>query len=94
VGHEFIFGKFGLVAQVGVYAYNPFFRELKKLEDTWSSTSEKLESIFSNRLGLNYYPFKKANTLCSIKNQFAMGIYIKTNLAQADLFEYAIMYTF
>lgn len=94
IGHEFIFGKFGLVTQGGIYFYNPFFRELKKLEGTWGSTSMKLESVFSNRLGLNFYPFKKRNTLNDIRKQLSMGIYIKTNLFQADLFEYSISYTF
>ncbi len=93
IGHEFIFGKFGLVTQGGIYLYNPFFVKLKKLEGEWS-TSNKLESLFTNRLGINYYPFKKANTLNNIKNQFSMGVYIKTNLAQADLFEYSVSYTF
>jgi len=94
IGHEFIFGKFGLSTQAGIYVYNPFYVKLKKLQGIWGSTSEKLEAVITNRLGLNYYPFKKANTLNDIKNQFSMGVFIKTNLAQADLFEYAMSFTF
>lgn len=94
VGHEFVFGKFGLTTQAGIYVYNPFYIKQAKIEGTWDNTSDKLESVFTNRLGLNYYPFKKANTLNKLKNQLGLSVFIKTNLAQADLFEYAVSYTF
>jgi len=94
IGHEYIFGKFGIATHAGVYVYNPFYIKQAKIEGTWGNTSDKLEAFITNRLGLNYYPFKKANSLNNIKNQFSIGIYIKTNLAQADLFEYAMSYTF
>lgn len=94
VGHEFVLGKFGLTTQAGIYVYNPFYIKQAKLEGTWDNTSDKLESVFSNRLGLSYYPFKKSNALNKLRNQLGLSIYIKTNLAQADLFEYAVSYSF
>ena len=94
VGHEFIFGKFGFSTQLGIYVYNPFFIQQKKIEGTWNSNSEKLAAINTNRLGLIYYPFKKKNSLNQIKNQFMLGMYIKANLGQADMFEYLIGYRF
>jgi hypothetical protein len=93
-GHEFVFGKFGLSTQAGIYLYNPFYIKQAKLEGNWDNTSDKLESVFTNRLGLNYYPFKKSNSLNKLKGQLGLSIYIKTNLAQADLFEYALSFTF
>lgn len=93
-GHEFVFGKFGLSTQAGVYAYNPFYKKQARLEGNWNNTADKLESFITNRLGLNYYPFKKHNTLNKLKNQLGLSVFIKTNLAQADLFEYALSYTF
>lgn len=94
VGHEFVFGKFSLCTQLGIYFYNPFFIEQKKIEGTWHATSQKLEAINTNRLGLMYYPFKKHNTLNNLKNQLHFGAFIKANLAQADLFEYSVGYVF
>lgn len=93
-GHEFVFGKWSLMTQLGIYLYNPFFVKQKKLDGTWSDFGEKLESINTNRFGLIYYPFKKSNSLNNIKRQFHMGVIIKANLFQADLFEYNVGYTF
>lgn len=94
IGHEFVFGKFSFSSQAGIYFYNPFFIKQKKIEGTWSSFSEKLEAINTNRLGLLYYPLKKRNKLNDVKNQLMFGAFIKANLAQADLFEYSIGYVF
>lgn len=94
LGHEFVMGKVSFSAQGGLYVYNPFFIEQKKIDGSWSSVGQKLEAINTNRLGLIYYPFKKANTLNNVKNQLSLGIFIKANLGQADLFEYTVGYTF
>lgn len=94
VGHDFVFGKFSLNTQVGIYFYNPFFIQQKKIEKTWGSLGEKMESVNTNRFGLMYYPLKKRNTLNKINNQLFMGVFIKANLFQADLFEYSLGYTF
>lgn len=93
-GHEFVFGKFSFSTQAGIYVYNPFFIKQKKIEQSWSNFSNKLEAISTNRLGLLYYPLKKANKLNKVNNQLMMGIFIKANLAQADLFEYSVGYVF
>ncbi len=93
-GHEFVFGKVSFVAQAGIYFYNPFYIKQKKLEGSWSNLPDKIEAINSNRIGLMYYPFKKANSLVKLNNQFHVGLFLKANLAQADLFEYSMGYTF
>ncbi len=94
IGHEFIFGNFGLSTQLGIYFYNPFFIYQKKLEGSWNNPVQKLEAINTNRFGLIYYPFKKRNTLNLVKNQLMIGMYIKANLGQADLLEYLVGYRF
>jgi hypothetical protein len=93
-GHEFVFGKFSFSAQAGLYVYNPFYIKQKKAEGTWDNLSEKLEGINTNRIGLNYYPFKKHNSLNHLNKQLQIGIYLKANVAQADLFEYCVGYVF
>lgn len=93
-GHEFVFGKFSFSTQAGLYVYNPFFIKQKKIEQSWNNFSNKLESISTNRLGLLYYPLKKKNSLNKVNNQLMIGIFIKANLAQADLFEYSLGYVF
>jgi hypothetical protein len=93
-GHEFVFGKLSLSTQAGFYFYNPFFIKQKKIEGTWDHFSEKLAAFNSNRVGMIYYPFKKSNSLNNVKHQLMLGISIKANLAQADLFEYSVGYVF
>lgn len=94
VGHEFIFGKFSVCAQLGLYLYNPFFIKQKQLEGSWNIFSEKIEAFSTNRFGLLYYPLKKRNTLNKLNNQLQLGAFIKANLAQADVFEYSVGWVF
>ncbi len=93
-GHEFVFGKFGFVSQLGIYFYNPFFIKQKKIEGEWNGFGEKLQAINTNRIGIMYYPFKKRNSLNNISKQLSIGAFIKANVGQADLFEYSIGYSF
>lgn len=94
LAHEFIFGKIGFNTQLGIYVYNPFVIEQKKIEGSWNNTAEKIEAFNTNRLGLVYYPLKKKNTLNKVNKQLMLGVYIKANLGQADLFEYSLGYRF
>lgn len=93
-GHEFIFGKFAFVSQAGIYFYNPFFIEQKKISGNWDRLGEKIESFNTNRIGLTCYPFKKRNALNQTGRQLSLSVFIKANLGQADLYEYAIGFTF
>lgn len=93
-GHEFIMGKVSFVSQAGIYFFNPFFIKQKKISGTWGSIGEKIEAFNTNRVGLTYYPLKKRNTLNNINKQLSLSVFIKANLGQADLYEYAIGYTF
>ena len=93
-GHEFVFGKFGFVSQLGIYFYNPFFIKQKKIEGEWNGFGEKLQAVNTNCIGVMYYPFKKRNSLNNIRKQLSIGAFIKANVGQADLFEYSIGYSF
>lgn len=93
-GHEFVFGKFGFVSQLGIYFYNPFFIKQKKIEGEWNGLGEKLQAINTNRLGIMYYPFKRRNSLNNLNHQLSFGAFIKANVGQADLFEYSVGYSF
>ncbi|MBX3164333.1 MAG: acyloxyacyl hydrolase [Bacteroidetes bacterium] len=93
-GHEFVFGKFALSTQLGIYCYNSFYIRQKKLSGNWDGMIERIEAFNTNRLGLMYYPLKKKNTLNKLNNQLFFGVFIKANFAQADLFEYSVGYVF
>jgi hypothetical protein len=94
IGHEFILGKVSFVSQAGLYFYNPFFIKQRKLSGGWGGVGGKLEAFNTNRVGLTYYPLKKRNSLNNIGKQLSLSVFIKANLGQADLYEYAIGYTF
>lgn len=89
-GHEFLIGHLSLVTQGGVYLHNPFYSDrVKGKSDV--SLKEKLKTIFPARLGLQYYYF---NAIEKHRHNFFAGIYIKTNLGQADFLDTGIGYTF
>jgi hypothetical protein len=89
-GHEFLMGHFGLVTDVGLYLYNEFYQDrFKELEN--QSFREELKTYIPARIGFQYY--LKDATLRHGKNLFA-GIYIKSNMGQADFLETSLGYTF
>ncbi|MEP7171738.1 MAG: acyloxyacyl hydrolase, partial [Bacteroidota bacterium] len=90
LGHEFLMGHFSLVAQGGIYLYNPFYRDKLKSENE-ISFKQKLKTIFPARLGYQYYLFDA--TLKHRHNLF-VAVYIKTNLGQADFLDTGIGYSF
>ena len=89
-GHEFLLGHFSLFTNGGVYIHNPFYRELNRRENITDIRS-KLKTLFTARLGIQYY--LKDAALFN-KNQLYAGVYIKTNLGQADFLETGFGYTF
>ncbi|HKR05884.1 MAG TPA: acyloxyacyl hydrolase [Bacteroidia bacterium] len=90
LGHEFLVGHFSLVAQGGIYLYNPFYRDKLK-SDNVTSFKQKLKTVFPARLGYHYYLFD--STIKHRHNLF-VAIYVKTNLGQADFLDTGIGYTF
>ena len=85
-GHEFLFGNMAFVFQGGVYLYNPFYKK------RWRESNERelhqaLKTWFPGRVG-GYYYFRSPIT--DERNNFFFGVFIKTNLGQADFLESTI----
>ncbi|MEO5569975.1 MAG: acyloxyacyl hydrolase [Bacteroidia bacterium] len=90
IGHEFLLGHFSLVTQGGIYIYNPFYRDkLKSQSET--SVMEKFKTLIPARLGYQYYFF---DATVKHRHNLFLGIYIKTNLGQADFLDMGAGYTF
>lgn len=89
-GHEFLMGHVSLVTQGGIYLYHPFFRDRLKRFESYT-LKEKLKTLFPARIGLQYYWFDE--TVHRANNLF-FGVYIKTNLGQADFLDAGIGYRF
>lgn len=89
-GDEFLLNHFGIVGQLGVYVYNPFYRDQHSLyyEDDLVA---HIKTSLVLKLGINYYiwnPYKKD------KNALYIGTYVKTNFGQADFWENCIGWQF
>lgn len=89
-GDEFLLNHFGINAQLGIYVYNPFYRDQHDLyyDDNFIST---IKTSLVLKLGVNYYihnPYKND------KNQFYIGTFVKTNFGQADFWENCIGWQF
>ncbi len=89
-GHEFLLGHFSLLAQGGVYLYNPFYRDEYK-EFYNGDTKAKIKTYITAKLGVQYYI---KNITLKDKHQLYVGSYIKTNFGQADFFETGLGWQF
>jgi hypothetical protein len=89
LGHEYTFGNVTFLTQGGLYLYNRFNRDrYEQIEDP--GIRDKLKTLFTARIGLNYYIF---NSLKEHNNIF-VGWYVKTNFGKADFMEFSVGYTF
>lgn len=88
-GHEFIIGHFGLVAQAGIYLFNPFFIKHSKMINY--TFSKKIEAVLNNRLAVHYYFYDPLKTT---KNKLFISLGIKANSATADYFDYGVGFAF
>lgn len=86
-GMEFLFDHIGMTGQMGLYLYNPFYRDLQELKNTRLSFSDKAKQYLSLKLGAQYYIFSTAET--TRLNPW-IGIFLKTNAGQADFAELSI----
>lgn len=91
LGHEFLFGKLGLLTQMGVNVYNPFVRKTKNNNSQIDGFKEFSKIFMPSRFGLNYY-FQ--NPMASTKNKMYLGLYIKANFGQADFLGSTLGFTF
>lgn len=91
IGHEFMAGHFGFVAEAGVNIYNPFRKEYAVLTNQKSTVENFLKRWSGNKFGVLYYPI---NPEKESKNKFHLGVYLKTNFDQADFVEFGFGYAF
>ncbi len=89
-GHEFLMGHFGLVTDIGLYLYNPFYKERLKRNDI-NGLKDHLKSYIPARLGFQYY---LKNTYTEQNRNLFVGLYIKSNFGQADFLESSLGYMF
>jgi hypothetical protein len=90
IGNEFLMGHFSTLVNGGVYVYNPLYRDRLKREGD-DNFKKQLKGWITARLGFQYY-IKDATIYH--RNNFYAGVYIKTNLGQADFLETGIGYAF
>ena len=87
VGNEFLIGRLGLILQVGYNLYNPFLKYFVKLDESISPA----KAYIPGRIGVQYY--LKDNFHGARKNAF-IGVYVKSNMGQADFLEFSLGYKF
>ena len=90
LGHEFLLAHFSLLAQGGIYLYNPFYKDEYTLFYN-GDTKAKIKTIITAKIGMQYY-LKDATK--HDHNQLYIGCYIKTNFGQAEFFETGLGYQF
>lgn len=90
IGHEFMFGRFGLVWQSGINVYNPFQREYFRMT-YGSGTTAKIKTWWCNKIGTQFYLLKPER-----EGRFNLwiGAYIKSNLMTADFVESSVGFCF
>lgn len=91
LGHEFIIGHFGLLTQLGIYFYNPFYVKLQELQNIPNNFNSITKRYNSNKIGVNYYFM---NPIKTTKNNVFIGLYLKSNFGQADFAEMSIGFAF
>lgn len=90
VGNEFLFGHFSMLVNGGVYVYNPAYHKRLMTEHN-DDAKRNLKGWLTARLGFQYY-IKDA--VIHTGSNFYAGVYIKTNLGQADFLETGVGYCF
>jgi lipid A 3-O-deacylase PagL len=89
-GHEFLLGHFSMVTTLGVNIYNKFYQDRLNVDGV-EGLKPKIKSYVPARIGFQYY--LKDATIKHAQNIY-FGVYIKSNLGQADFLESGIGYTF
>jgi hypothetical protein len=81
-GHEFIYGRFGLIVQAGLNVYNPTLNRLIG-EVERPTTMNRIKRYVPGRFAARYYLNQHETSFASCFIQAA----VKSNLGQADFFE-------
>ncbi|MFO7869185.1 MAG: acyloxyacyl hydrolase [Bacteroidales bacterium] len=88
VGHEFLLNHVGFVTDVGIKIYDPIYRDFFLKHD--NTTSGWFKQYLTGKMGFEIYPYKNAFS----GKKLSIGMFLKTNLFQADFVEYNMTYTF
>lgn len=91
IGHEFIAGHFGFVAETGINIYNPFRMKYAEIMNQKPTVENILKKWSGNKFGVQFYPVMPE---VISKNKLFFGVYLKTNFDQADFVETGLGYTF
>ncbi len=91
IGHEFLVGRWSFVQEIAQKFYNPFFNDISPYQPVEQKQKITAKNILSARIGFRYYVLKPA---MQQKNNLAVGLFIKTNLAQSDYVECNVSYSF
>lgn len=88
---EVVLGHVGIYFEEGLDILKPFYRDYYKLYNDGSGLDHFMKSYNSNKLGLKFYlhPLEEME-----ETNLVIGLYIKTNYAQADFSELGIAYVF
>jgi len=86
-GIEFFIGKFSFSGQMGVYLYNPLYKDLQEIRNETSGFKNIMKRVLSYKLGTQYYLF---NTKYTTRLNPWIGIFLKSNAGQADFTELSI----
>lgn len=87
VGNEFLIGRMGLVTQLGYNLHNPFLKYYAEQNEEVST----LKVYMPARFGVKYYLWDAFGT----KNSNAyIGMFVKSNVGQADFTEFSLGYRF
>lgn len=91
IGNELLYNRVGLVIQAGYYVHNPFLRYYIKDVLQSSKTGQLLKAQMPGRLGMHFYlkdPLRHKGTNCFT------GVFVKSNMGQADFLEMTLGVTF
>jgi hypothetical protein len=86
-GQEMMLGKFAVYGECAVDIAKPFLRQYGDIFDQQKGITGFIKQINSNRLGLRYY-LKEINQKHNWN--INLGLFIKSNFAQADFVECAV----
>lgn len=86
-GIEFLMGRFAFTTQMGLYFYNPAYKEIHGVNYDPGKFKNKAKQYLSYKFGAQYYLSK---TMYTTRFNPWMGIFLKSNAGQADFAEISI----
>ena len=91
LGYELLLGKFSWVLQGGLKIYDPFFKEINVIQNVDRNIDVFLKEKICTRFGIHYY---FSNISQNFHYKPYIGMFVKTNLVQADFWEMTAGFVF